>query len=57
MSIIVLSNLFLNDITYHLKVRMVRSEVVEAPLYGWATWTSLKGHYVKLRTTHHRMLL
>ena len=36
---------------------MVRSEVVEALLYGCATWTSLKGHYAKLRTTHHRMLL
>ena len=40
-----------------LKARMVRSEVVEALLYGCATWTSLKGHYAKLRTTHHRMLL
>ena len=27
-----------------LKARMVRSEVVEALLYGCATWTSLKGH-------------
>ena len=40
-----------------LKARMVRSEVVEALLYGYATWTPLKGHYTKLRTTHHRMLL
>ena len=40
-----------------LKARMVRSEVVEAPLYGCATWTPLKGHYAKLRTTHHRTLL
>ena len=40
-----------------LKPRMVRSEVVEALLYGCATWTSLKGHYTKLRTTHHRTLL
>ena len=40
-----------------LKARMVRSEVVEALLYGCATWTPLKGHYAKLRTTHHRMLL
>ena len=36
---------------------MVRPEVVEALLYGCATWTPLKGHYTKLRTTHHRMLL
>ena len=40
-----------------LKSRMARAEVVEALLYGCATWTPLKGHYAKLRTTHHRMLL
>ena len=40
-----------------LKARMVRSEVVEALLYGCATRTPLKGHYTKLRTTHNRMLL
>ena len=40
-----------------LKARMVRSEEVEALLYGCATWTPLKGNYTKLRTTHHRMLL
>ena len=40
-----------------LKARMVRSEVVEALLYGCVTWTLLKSHYAKLRTTHHRMLL
>ena len=39
------------------KARMVRSEVVEALLYGCVTWTPLKCHYAKLRTTHHRMLL
>ena len=40
-----------------LKARMARSEVVEALLYGCATWTPLKDLYAKLRTTHHRMLL
>ena len=40
-----------------LKARTVRSQVVKALLYGCATWTPLKGHYAKLRTTHHRMLL
>ena len=40
-----------------LRARMMRSGFVEAPLYGRATWTPLKGHYAKLRTTHHRMLL
>ena len=34
-----------------LKARMVSSEVVEALLYGCTTWTPLKGHYTKLRTT------
>ena len=37
-----------------LKARMVRSDVVEALLYGCATWIPLKGHYAKLRTTQHR---
>ena len=40
-----------------LNARMVRSEAVETLLYGCATWTPLKGHYTKLRTTHHMMLL
>ena len=40
-----------------LKARMVRSEVVEALLCGCATWTPVKCHYAKLRTTHHIMLL
>ena len=37
-----------------LKARMVKSEVVEARLYGCATWISLKGYYTKLRTTRHK---
>ena len=40
-----------------LKARMVRSEVVEALLCGCATWTPVKCHHAKLRTTHHIMLL
>ena len=40
-----------------LQARMVKAEVVEALLYGCATWTPLKGHYAKLRTTLHMMLL
>ena len=40
-----------------LKARMVRSEVVEALLYGCVTWTPLKCNCAKVRTTHHRMLL
>ena len=41
----------------HLKTRMVKSEVVEALLYGCAAWNPLKGDYQKLRAAHHRMLL
>ena len=40
-----------------LKGRIMRPEVVEALLYGCATWNLPKGHYTKLGTTHHRMLL
>ena len=36
---------------------MVKSEVVEALLYGCAAWTPLKGDYQKLLAAHHRMLL
>ena len=42
----------------HLKDCRLKSEVVvEALLYGCATWSPLKSHYNKLRTAHHRMLL
>ena len=34
-----------------LKAQMVRSEVVEALLYGCVTWTPIKCHYAKLRTS------
>ena len=40
-----------------LKAWMVRSEVLEALIYGCATWTPLKDHNTNLRRTHHRMLL
>ena len=40
-----------------LEAQMARPEAVEALLYGCATWTPVKSHYVKLRTTHRRMLL
>ena len=36
---------------------MVRSEAaLEALLFGCATWTPLKDHYITLHTRHHRML-
>ena len=40
-----------------LNTRMVKSEVVEALLYGSAACIPLKGDYQKLRAAHHRMLL
>ena len=40
-----------------LKARMVKSEMVEALLYGCATWTPLKGDCQTLRAAQHRMLL
>ena len=39
-----------------LRAQVVWSEVVEALLFECMTWTPLKCHYAKLRTTHHRML-
>ena len=40
-----------------LKVKQLRSEALEALLYGCSTWTLRKKDYDKLRTHHHRMLL
>ena len=40
-----------------LKIRMVKSEAIEALLYGCSTWTLHQEHYAKLRTVHHRALL
>ena len=41
----------------HLKTRMMKSEVVDALLYRCVEWILLEGHYDKLGTAHHRMLL
>ena len=40
-----------------LKTRMVKTEAIEALLYGCSTWTLRQKHYAKLRTVHHRVLL
>ena len=40
-----------------LKVQMVNVDVIQALLYDCGTWTTLKVHYGKLRTVHHRVLL
>ena len=39
------------------KARMVKTEAVEALLYGRLTWTLRQEHFKKLRTIHHRVLL
>ena len=44
-------------VTLSLKIRMVKSEAIEALLYGCSTWTLRQENYAKLRTVHHRVLL
>ena len=43
--------------TLSLKTQMVKTEAIEALLYGCSTWTLRQEHYAKLRTVHHRVLL
>ena len=40
-----------------LKVKLLRSEALEALLYGCDTWTLRRKDYDKLRTHHHPILL
>lgn len=40
-----------------LKVRLCKQEIIEALLYGVATWTLTKKHFKMLRGMHRRMLL
>ena len=42
---------------WHLKVRLLKAEAMEALLYGCMTWAPRQEHYRLLRTTHHRLLL
>ena len=44
-------------VSLSLKTRMVKTEAIEALLYGCSTWTLRQEHYAKLRTVHHRVLL
>ena len=39
-----------------LKIRMLRSEVLETMLYGCVTWSPRACHYGTLRQAHHRFL-
>ena len=40
-------------ITLSLKIRMVKTEAIEAHLYGCSTWILYQERYAKLRTAHH----
>ena len=42
---------------FALKLRMLKTEVMESLLYGCGTWTLGKEHFAELRTAHHRFLL
>ena len=40
-----------------LKVRLLKAEVIEALLYGFATWTLRSEDFDSLRIAHHKLLL
>ena len=40
-----------------LKIRLFKAEVMEAMLYGCATWTMRSQDFSSLRTAHHKLLL
>ena len=40
-----------------LKIRMLKAEVLETMLYGYATWSPCACHYNTLRRAYHRFLI
>ena len=40
-----------------LEIRLFKAEVMEAVLYGYATWTMRSQDFSSLRTAHHKLLL
>ena len=40
-----------------LKIRLFKAEIMEAMLYGCATWTMRSQDFSSLRTAHHKLLL
>ena len=40
-----------------LKIRLFKAEVMEAMLYGCATWTMRSQDFSSLRSAHHKLLL
>ena len=45
------------DARLSLKIRLFKAEVMEAMLYGCATWTMRSQDFSSLRTAHHKLLL
>ena len=39
-----------------LKIRLFKAEIMEAMLYGCATWTMRSQDFISLRTAHHKLL-
>ena len=47
----------MEDAPFMLKVRLLKTEVMETLLYGCVTWAPGLEHFAKLRTAHHNLLL
>ena len=45
------------SVRFHLKVRVLKAEVLETLLHGCVTWSPSKADYDRLRNVHHQMLL
>ena len=43
--------------TVQLKVRLLKTEVMETPLYGCVNWALILEHFTKVRTAHYNLLL
>ena len=41
----------------YLNIRLFKAEVLEAMLYGYATWTMRSQNFNSLHTAHHKLLL
>ena len=52
-----LSDEYRRNARLSLKIRLFKAEVMEAMLYGCATWTMRSQDFSSLRTAHHKLLL
>ena len=46
----------MEDAPFMLKVRLLKTDVMETLLYGCVTWALGLEHFAKLRTAHHNLL-